>query len=61
MPVMLGPTEEEIRIRAYDLWKAAGEPDGKMDSLWYQAESELLQERAGSGEASPGMTNNFPV
>ncbi len=50
---MLGPTEEQIRIRAYDLWKAAGEPDGKMDRLWYQAESELLHERAGSAKYGP--------
>jgi hypothetical protein len=61
MPVMLGPTEEEIRIRAYLLWKAAGELDGKMDRFWYQAESELLQERASFGELPPGMTDNLPV
>jgi Protein of unknown function (DUF2934) len=61
MPVMLGPTEEEIRIRAYHLWKVAGEPDGKMNGFWYQAESELLQERAGTGEVPPGMTDNLPV
>jgi Protein of unknown function (DUF2934) len=61
MPVVLGPTEEEIRVRAYLLWRAAGEPDGKMDRCWYQAESELLKERAGSGELPPGMTDNLPV
>ena len=61
MPVVLGPTEEEIRIRAYLLWRAAGEPYGRMDRFWYQAETELLQERAGSGEVPPGMTDNLPV
>ncbi len=53
---MLGPTEEEIRTRAYELWKAAGEPQGKMDVLWYQAERELLARNAGNGEMSSGMT-----
>jgi hypothetical protein len=35
--------------------KAAGKPDGKMDEFWYQAEKELLAERAddgGSGSCS---------
>jgi Protein of unknown function (DUF2934) len=61
MPVTSGPTEEEIRIRAYHLWKAAGEPGCKMDGFWYRAETELLKERAGSGELPPGMTDNLPV
>ncbi len=61
MPVVLGPTEDEIRIRAYHLWKTAGEPDGTMDRFWYRAESELLQERARSGEVPAGMTDNLPV
>jgi Protein of unknown function (DUF2934) len=59
MPVMLGPTEEEIRIRAYLLWRAAGEPCGKMDRFWYQAERELLEKRTGSGELPPGITDNL--
>ena len=48
---MPGPTEQEIRRRAYELWKDAGEPPGAMDQLWYQAEKELLARRAGNGEA----------
>jgi hypothetical protein len=41
-------TEEEIRKRAYELWKVAerNKPDIKMDAFWYQAEKELLAERA---------------
>ena len=61
MPVTYGPTEEDIRIRAYHLWKLAGEPDGKMDRFWYRAERELLNELAVSGELPPGMTDNLPV
>jgi Protein of unknown function (DUF2934) len=43
---MADPTEEEIRTRAFQLWKDAGEPDGMMEKFWYQAEKELLQGRA---------------
>ena len=41
-------TEEEIRQRAYQLWKVAerSKPYIKMDAFWYQAEKELLAERA---------------
>jgi len=42
---MAGLTEEDIRTRAYLLWQAAGEPSGKMDIFWYEAERELLAER----------------
>ena len=43
---MADPTEEEIRTRAFRLWKDAGEPDGMMETFWYRAEKELLQQRA---------------
>lgn len=40
-------SEEEIRIRAYVLWEAAGQPNGKsMDMFWYEAEKQLLDENA---------------
>lgn len=38
-------TEQDIRTRAYRLWRAAGEPNKAMDAFWYQAEKELLEER----------------
>ncbi|QOZ25200.1 hypothetical protein CI1B_42930 [Bradyrhizobium ivorense] len=47
---MPGPTEQEIRTRAYELWKDAGEPHGNMDHLWYQAEKELLERKAANGK-----------
>ncbi|MEN3349715.1 MAG: hypothetical protein V7632_3350 [Bradyrhizobium sp.] len=53
---MTGPTEQEIRTRAYELWKDAGEPPGTMDQLWYQAERELL-EKAANGKAG-GMNGH---
>jgi len=39
-------TEEDIRTRAYKLWKATGEPNTKLDAFWYQAEKELLADMA---------------
>ena len=58
---MSGPTEEEIRTKAYRLWKDAGEPACKMDKFWYEAESELLKERTELGDPPPGLTDNLPV
>ena len=45
-------TEEEIRKRAYELWKVAeqSKPYIKMDAFWYQAEKELLTERAAGAQ-----------
>lgn len=54
-------SEEDIRSRAYHLWKQAAEPAGEMDAFWYKAEAELLAERAEQGEVSQGMTDNPPV
>ncbi|WP_433994476.1 MULTISPECIES: DUF2934 domain-containing protein [Bradyrhizobium] len=36
---MSGPTEEEIRTKAYQLWRFVGEPACKMDKFWNQAEN----------------------
>jgi hypothetical protein len=56
-----GPTEEEIRTRAFELWKKAGQPDDSTDTFWYQAEKELLREGSELGEPPPGMTDNLPI
>jgi Protein of unknown function (DUF2934) len=58
---MPGLTEEDVRNRAYEIWKSAGEPSGTMDAFWYEAEKQLLEERSKQGELPPGMTDNLPV
>lgn len=58
---MTGLTEDDIRKRAFEIWKGAGEPDGMMTTFWYQAEKELLAERSEQGEVPRGMTENVPV
>ncbi|XUJ33977.1 DUF2934 domain-containing protein [Bradyrhizobium japonicum] len=35
---MASLSEEQIRERAYHLWREAGEPAGRMDTFWYEAE-----------------------
>jgi len=44
-------TEQDIRARAYKLWRAAGEHNTKMEAFWYQAEKELLADRARENSA----------
>jgi DUF2934 family protein len=53
--------DQDIRRRAYQLWQAAGEPEGQADQFWYQAEREILAERQKRGELPPGMTDNLPI
>jgi hypothetical protein len=53
---MTGLSEEDIRTRAYVLWKDAGEPFGKMDNFWYEAERQLLAERS-NGRGDAGHTD----
>ena len=45
---MPSPTEEQIRIRAHQLWDVAGRPEGREDEFWREAERELKD----------GATNN---
>jgi hypothetical protein len=50
---MASLSEEQIRDRAYHLWRQAGEPAGRMDTFWYEAEKMLLAERA--AKKNPGV------
>ncbi len=37
------PSEDEIRIRAQQLWELAGKPEGKEEQFWLEAERELRE------------------
>ncbi len=39
------PSHEQISLRAYFLWEAAGRPEGKADVFWHTAERELMADR----------------
>jgi hypothetical protein len=41
---MAQPTNDEIRVRAHQLWEQAGKPEGREEEFWHQAERELQTE-----------------
>ena len=42
----LGPTDDEIAVRAYQCWHERGRPHGTPEEDWRRAEEELRRERA---------------
>ncbi len=46
--------ERQIRARAYELWEAAGKPEGREHEFWYQAERELTGEATDNPDESSG-------
>ncbi|MBR0884594.1 hypothetical protein ABIF65_010874 [Bradyrhizobium japonicum] len=54
---MVGMTEQDIRNRAYLLWEKAGQPTGQMDTIWYEAEKELIAERKEQGDVPSYLPN----
>lgn len=36
--------QEKIRDRAYQLWDRAGQPEGREQEFWFDAERELAEE-----------------
>lgn len=36
--------QEKIRDRAFQLWDRAGQPEGREQEFWYQAEREMAEE-----------------
>ncbi|MEQ8599665.1 MAG: DUF2934 domain-containing protein [Devosia sp.] len=36
--------QDKIRDRAFQLWDKAGQPEGREEEFWYQAERELAEE-----------------
>lgn len=37
------PTDDQIRLRAHQLWEQAGRPEGREDEFWHRAEQELQE------------------
>lgn len=46
--------QEKIRDRAYQLWDRAGQPEGRDQEFWFDAERELAEE--GDGDISEHMS-----
>lgn len=54
---MQKPAEIDIVRRAYELWEQAGEPDGRDQEFYHQAEQELQQARE---QPSPEQPRLYP-
>jgi hypothetical protein len=52
--------DEEIRDRAYVLWQEAGEPDGRDQEFWHQAERELAEAGAVDTSEEPAEKPLLP-
>ncbi len=44
--------EEKIRLRALEIWKEEGCPEGRSREHWEQAERELTGDRGSEGQPS---------
>ena len=53
------PTQMDIVRLAYQLWKQAGQPDGKDDEFYYEAERQL-SEAAAKADDSNGAASRAP-
>ena len=49
---MSQPSDEDIRVRAHQLWQQAGSPEDREVEFWYQAEHELKHPHAKTGDAT---------
>jgi len=50
---MTEPTNDEIRIRAHQLWEEAGKPEGREEEFWHLAEQELRNADKSSAVRTP--------
>jgi hypothetical protein len=53
MNKMNQPAQTDIVRRAYELWQQAGEPEGKDQEFYHQAEQELRNEDKSSPVRTP--------
>jgi hypothetical protein len=45
---MAKPTDEEIAVRAYEIWEENNRPDGREVEFWKLAEQQLLDSDRGN-------------
>ncbi|MFL9918003.1 DUF2934 domain-containing protein [Paraburkholderia fungorum] len=51
--------EEQIRVRAYELWEQDGSVEGRADEYWEQAKAQIDEEEAG-GENGTEPKSRLP-
>ena len=44
---------EAIATRAHELWEKRGKPENQAESLWLEAERDLVAERTGQKDMAP--------
>jgi hypothetical protein len=56
------PVEEQVRIRAHELWEHAGKPDRREGEFWDEAEREIMREKEdlSVNAQRPEATSLFP-
>jgi hypothetical protein len=50
---MTDSTKQQILARAYELWQQAGEPEGRDEEFYHQAEQQLRNEDKSSPFRTP--------
>ena len=53
--------EDKIRDRAFQLWDRAGQPEGREQEFWYDAERELAEEDMVDTSAEASVLDIPPV
>lgn len=53
--------QEKIRDRAFQLWDRAGQPEGRDQEFWFDAERELAEEDDVDTSAEAAMLDLPPV
>ncbi|MBJ3786964.1 DUF2934 domain-containing protein [Devosia sediminis] len=53
--------EDKIRDRAFQLWDKAGQPEGREQEFWYDAERELAEEEMVDTSAEASVLDIPPV
>jgi hypothetical protein len=59
--IAMHPEDEKIRARAYELWDIAGQPEGREQEFWYDAERELAEEEEVDVSAEAAKLDLPPV
>jgi hypothetical protein len=55
------PSEEQIRVRAYEIFLRRGGSDGSPEQDWLLAETELLTESDAEADGAPATSSKSPA
>jgi hypothetical protein len=52
--------DEQIRVRAYQLWEQAGRPTGQEQAFWFTAVAELTEQRLAAAPPKSARKRKVP-